>query len=157
MELNENTIKVGSSLYFLNILQDKDYGNWCFLITVANITYLEKDRSGHYYFVKFKTPWANQFILAQDNWRHRQGQLWNNELIGNDKPVIKLKEYRGTFQNEWSFFCHSFKDLTHILKETVFNGKGNEVTKRKRERMYRELVKQWTKSDYRENFEIRLK
>ena len=155
MELNEKTIKVGDSLYYLNILHDKDYGVWHFNINKAKITCFELERGGQYYFVKFKIPFANQ-LISQNGYQHKQGQLWNFNLVGNDKPTVKLREYRGTYQNEYEFFCDSFKDLTKILKETVFNGKGNEATKRKRERIYRELVKQWTKSWYRENFHARL-
>jgi hypothetical protein len=157
MELNEKTIKVGDSLYYLNILQDKDYGVWHVNINKAKITHFELERGGQYYFVKFKIPWANQLTsLNEHQYQYKQGQLWNFNLVGNNKPTVKLKEYKGTYQNEYEFFCDSFKDLTKILKETVFNGKGNEATKRKRLKLYRELLKQWTQSWCRENFHARL-
>jgi len=157
MELNEKTIIVGDSLYYLNILHDKYYGVWHVNINKAKITHFELERGGRYYFVRFKIPWANQLTSQNEfQYQYKQGQLWNFNLVGNDKPTVKLREFKGTYQNEYEFFCDSFKDLTKILKETAFNCKGNEATKRKRERMYRELVKQWTQSWYRENFYARL-
>ena len=157
MELNEKTITVGDSLYYLNIVQDKDIGVWHFHINKAKITHFELERGGQYYLVNFKLPWANQ-LTSQDEhkYQYKQGQVWNNEIYGNKTPVIKLKEYKGFYQNEWTFFCSSFKDLAETLKKTVFNGKGNEATKRKRERLYRELLKRWTNSWYRENFQAHI-
>lgn len=153
MILNEKTLKSGTNLYFLHILYSKNYGTWQFEINKAIITSLERGLSGRpYYYVKFKTPWANQLKL----YRYREATIYLDNILGNENPTVKIKEYIGTYENEWSFFCDSFRDLTKILKETVFSGKGNEATKRRRLKVYRELLKQWTNSWFRENFSTRI-
>lgn len=155
MILNEKTLKSGTNLYFLHILYSKDYGTWQFEINKATITSFERSVSGRpYYYVKFKTPWANQ--LTSELYRYRDVTIYLDNILGNRKPTVRIKEYIGTYQNEWSFFCDSFRDLAEILKQTVFNGKGNEATKRKRLKVYRELLKRWTNSWYRENFSTRI-
>lgn len=159
MNLNEKTLKSGTNLYFLHILYCKDYGTWQFTINRAIITSFERGVSGRpYYYVKFKTPWTNQLIPleSEGGYHYREVTIWEDNILGNGKPTVRIKEYIGTFQNEWSFFCDSFRDLAEILKQTVFNGKGNEATKRKRLKVYRELLKRWTNSWYRENFSTRI-
>lgn len=152
MNLNEKTLKSGTNLYFLKILYSKDYGTWQFEINKAIITSFERGVFRPYYYVKFKTPWTNRLTPVEGGYHYRDRAIWHDNILGNENPTVKIKEYIGTYQNEWSFFCDTFRDLAEILKQTVFSGKGNEATKRKRLKVYRELLKRWTNSWYRENF-----
>ena len=156
MNLNEKTLKSGTNLYFLGIHYSKGYGTWDFEINKGIITSVEEGSvSGRqYYYVKFRTPWTNEFTPEQHHYRERA--IWGDNILGNKEPTLKVKEHIGAYRNEWEFFCDSFRDLSKILKETVFSGKGNEATKRRRLKVYRELLKQWTNSWYRENFYTRI-
>ena len=156
MNLNEKTLKIGTNIYFLGIQYSKCSGIWQFEINKGIITSVEEGSvSGRqYYYVKFKTPWANEFTPEQHRYRDRA--IWDDNILGNKKPTVKVKDYIGIYRNEWEFFCDSFRDLAKILKETVFSGKGNETTKRRRLKVYRELLKQWTSSWCRENFYTRI-
>lgn len=157
MNLNEKTLKIGTNLYFLKILYLKDYGTWQFEIIKAIITSFKRLVSGiPCYYVQFKTPWTNQLTPVEGGYQYRGVTIWDDNILGNRKPTVKVKEYIGAYENEWLFFCDSFRDLAEILKQTVFSGKGNEATKRKRLKVYRELLKQWTNSWYRENFSTRI-
>ena len=154
MELNEKTIKKGVKLYYLRIKRDRSNASWAFHLSRAEIIKFKKDEGGFCYHLWFNIPWANQIILQGSNlWQTKFIAVYNNIIHGNDKPILKLKGVNhGYYGVDYEFLCDSFDELIKTLKQLIFNGKGNESTKRARLKAYRELIRQWTKSPYRDNF-----
>ena len=74
-------------------------------------------------------------------------------LDDNKYSFLKLKKSGIDFPTRYSYLCSSFKDaLTALNKYHITNKRYNEITKRKRQRIYKNLFTSWLKSNNKINF-----
>ena len=79
-------------------------------------------------------------------------------LNGNTKPFIKAKSVFSSLIHEYGvdrhyYICSSFKSALEVFKKHhITDKKYNEITTRKRERIYRKFVTDWLKTKEPLNF-----
>lgn len=74
-------------------------------------------------------------------------------LDDNKYSFLKLKKSGIDFPIRYCYLCLSFKDaLTVLNKYHITDRKYNEITKRKRQRIYKNLFTSWLKSNNKINF-----
>lgn len=75
------------------------------------------------------------------------------DLDNNKKSFIMLKKSENFGITRYHYLCSSFKDaLTALNKYHITNKRYNEITKRKRQRIYKNLFTSWLKSNNKINF-----
>jgi hypothetical protein len=100
-----------------------------------------------YYGEKYKN------ILSRYNFR-----IPIETLNGNTKPSIKAKRFFSTYIHEYGaerhyYICSSIKSALEVFKKNhITDKKYNEITTRKRERIYRQFVTDWLKTKEPLNF-----
>ena len=155
MILNDKTIKKGVILYCVTVVLNKDYDKyWNFTIQKVKVTdvidycgyvavgYLSHGQTNTNDIFHVDVPCCNGMP---------QGRF-----VSNNKQHLVLREEKDRYGNEWLWFCDSYESAINILKKTIFNGKGNEATKRYRLKLYRKFVESWIKIPYKENLSIRI-
>lgn len=152
MELNQDTIKKGMSLYLLNIYRVKKPYYWFFEFNKVKILSLNQPPTYSNYIIRYKKTLTNQNF---GNYSTMDFILTKHMLHNNKKPYVKIKDNDIDNIKDIIFLCDSFETLTQVLKQ-IFNPKANEITKRKREKVFRELIRRWTKSPYRNNFSTKI-
>lgn len=152
MELNEKTLKEGITLYYLHVKHwKKNSPSWQFTFNKAKITKVEEYLSS--YLIKFTTLMPNTNPSSFDAVRLRNTAIVSDlRLHNNTEQFLTINECNGYWYEDYEFLSDSFKILIKVLKDTFFTIKGNEMTKKKRLRIYRELIRRWTKSEFKENF-----
>lgn len=75
------------------------------------------------------------------------------DVRNNKEPFLKIEHSNGMYTQNITYLCDSYKTTLKTLKQIVFNGKGNETTKRKRLSLYRALMLAYIKAPYKENFQ----
>lgn len=158
MELNKETVKVGTELYLLSVCYDKCCRRWYFTIyktKIKGVTYpLRNDYDimividmylNHNTDDTIPPTMATVYYVSPSN------------LVNNHESFVKIKNANGFSTRQYTYLCDSFKTLVDVIKTTALLPEGNEATKRKRLEVYRELVKRWTKAAYKENFYTTIK
>lgn len=75
------------------------------------------------------------------------------DLDNNKESFIMLRKSENFDITRYCYLCSSFKDaLTALNKYHITNKRYNEITKRKRQRIYKNLFTSWLKTDNRINF-----
>lgn len=75
------------------------------------------------------------------------------DLDNNKESFIMLRKSEKFGITRYCYLCSSFKDaLTALNKYHITNKRYNEITKRKRQRIYKNLFISWLKTDNRINF-----
>ena len=76
-----------------------------------------------------------------------------SDLDNNKESFIMLRKSENFDITRYCYLCSSFKDaLTALNKYHITNKRYNEITKRKRQRIYKNLFTSWLKTDNRINF-----
>ena len=76
-----------------------------------------------------------------------------SDLDNNKESFMMLKKSEKFGITRYYYLCSSFKDaLLALNKYHITNKRYNEITKRKRQRMYKNLFTSWLKTDNRINF-----
>jgi hypothetical protein len=80
-------------------------------------------------------------------------EIPKTDLDNNKESFIMLKKSENFGITRYYYLCSSFKGaLTALNKYHITNKRYNEITKRKRQRMYKNLFTSWLKTDNRINF-----
>lgn len=159
MILNDKTIKEGTTLYLLDVLFYKDWEK-TIEFTIRKLEVLNFTRYMYnttQFVLQYKFPMINE-NLFHNTFGNSACSIDVDDVFGNKKPFVMVQNFKGDFSDEYTYICDSFQTLVKVLQtKTVFNPKSNEATKAKRHKIYRELVRQWTISPYRENFQAVIK
>ena len=155
MILNEKTIKEGMTLYTLYAFQNKVKKFWRFRLESSEVERVEEvvNNKKKVVLKRFRNNNTNDSLPYQcfeSKW------FTLEVLTSNETPYIKYRHYITPYCSEYIYYCDSYQTLVKFLKKLIFNGKGNETTRRIRLKIYRELVRQWTISPYKENLSIRI-
>ena len=155
MILNDKTIKEGMTLYRLNVYFYKVCEKTIvFSISKVEVTKLVRAYNTKHFVLEYKYPGTNAKIF----YNTFGISSYAIDAFGNKKPFIMAENIKGDYLEQYTYFCDSFQTLVKVLQtKTVFNPKNTEATKAKRHKIYRELVRQWTISPYRENFQAVIK
>ena len=158
MILNENTLKEGTTLYYLKAFQfpsPHNNGAWEIIFYKVKLSYVNFGEMSFY--VIAEIPYKNRKQWFDDN-LIRNWDIAKGDVLNNDKPYIVIGKYmKGYSYVNYSYLCDSFETLVKVFKETIFVNGCNEITKRKRQRIYREAVRRWTKSEFKENFYTKIR
>jgi hypothetical protein len=147
MILNEDTLKEGTTLYYLKALQH-DNGTWEIGFYKIKLSHVNLRLS----FITAEFPYENRKQWFNEK-RIRNWDIAKCDILNNDKPYVVIGKYMERYSYvTYSYLCDSFQTLAKVFKKTVFANGCNEITKRKRQRIYREAVRRWTKSEFKENF-----
>lgn len=155
MILNDKTIKKGVILYYVTVVLNKEYDKyWNFTIQKVKVTDV-RDYYGYatIEYVSPKQTNTNDIFHMDASYSNGMPQ---NRLVSNNKQHLVLREEKDYDYHEWLWLCDSYESAINILKKTIFNGKGNEATKRYRLKLYRKFVESWIKIPYKENLNIRI-
>jgi len=147
MELNINTIKNGTELFLLEVKHYKDEKIWHFTIRKVKAESLDNKDSYFYFHGREETNTSDELPYDYHDCYHVYGDIRNNK-----EPFLKIIHYNGMYAQNIIYLCDSYKTALKTLKQIVFNGKGNETTKRKRLSMYRAFMVAYNKAPYKENF-----
>lgn len=153
MELNKETIKVGTELYLLSVCYDKCFRWWYFTIYKTKIKGVTYPLRNDYDIMIVIDMYLN--YNTDDSIPPTRATVFYvspSNLVDNHESFVKIKNANGVSTRQYTYLCDSFKTLVDVIKTTALLPKGNETTKRKRLEVYRELVKRWTKAPYKENF-----
>ena len=160
--LNEKTIKKGTEFYEVRLVAyKKDFfhnNTWHFWFqkVVADhepsprISFCVKE-----YLVGYSLPvqvnTSLEFIDYEVSHCNRPIQAFRIE--GNKEPIITVSIFKSSNVDEYVYLCTDIRAAIKALKSEAFKVKGNnETTKRRRIRMWKELIRQWTKTQFRDNF-----
>ena len=159
MILNDKTIKEGMTLYLLNVTFDKDWEK-TIIFAIRKVEVVKFFRSNcdtRYFVLQYKYPEMNVKIF-HNTFAVSGYFIHVNDVFGNKKPFVMAENIKRDYSEQYTYFCDSFQTLVKVLQtKTVFSPQNNEATKAKRHKIYRELVRQWTISPYRENFQAVIK
>lgn len=161
MELNEKTIKKGTKFYEVRLMAyKKDFFNnstWHFWFQKAvayhepspRITFGVKE-----YLVEYSVP--NQVNTSVEFLDypiyHYNRPIQAFRIEGNKEPIITVSIFKSSNIDEYVYLCTDIKAAIKALKSEAFKIKGNETTRRRRIRMWKELIRQWIKTQFRDNF-----
>lgn len=149
MELNAYTVKKGMELFILQVTHYKDVKTWYFIIKKVKAESLDAKDSCFYFYGRRQTNTSDELPYDYHDSYYVYGDVHNNK-----EPFLKIKHNNGMYTQHISYLCDSYKTTLKTLKQAVFNGKGNETTKRKRLSIYRALMLAYNKTPYKENFQI---
>lgn len=91
-----------------------------------------------------------QYAACMDIYRF---EVPKADLDNNKESFIMLGKSKYFDITRYCYLCSSFKDaLTALNKYHITNKRYNEITKRKRQRIYNNLFTSWLKTDNRINF-----
>lgn len=147
MELNTYTVKKGMELFILHVSHYKDVKAWHFSIRKVKAESLDTKDSYFYFHGRREINTSDE--LPYD---YHDNYLVYGDIRNNKEPFLKIRHDNGIYTQDIIYLCDSYKTTLKTLKHIVFNGKGNETTKRKRLSMYRAFMLAYNKAPYKENF-----
>ena len=147
MELNAYTVKKGMELFILQATHYKDEKIWYFTIRKVKAESLDAEDSFFYFYGRRQVNTSDELPYNYHDGYHVYGDVRNNK-----EPFLKIRHDNEMYTQDIIYLCDSYKTTLKTLKQAVFNGKGNETTRRKRLSMYRAFMVAYNKAPYKENF-----
>ena len=145
MELNTYTVKKGMELFILHVSHYKDVKAWHFSIRKVKAESFEDS----YFCFHGRREINTSDELPYD---YYDGYHVYGDVRNNKEPFLRIRHDNGMYLQDIIYLCDSYNTTLKTLKQIVFNGKGNETTKRKRLSMYRAFMLAYNKAPYKENF-----
>lgn len=160
--LNEKTIKKGTEFYEVRLMAyKKDYfdnSTWHFWFrkAVADHEPLPRISFGvKEYLVGYSVPCQMNTSVEFSDYEvsHYNRAIQAFRIEGNKEPIITASIFKSSdTYDEYVYLCTDIRAAIKALKSKAFKVKGNEATRRRRIRMWKELIRQWTKTQFRDNF-----
>lgn len=159
--INTELIKKNYNEAFLFIIDVYPQGLWRFTFKkgevfefkdgVPLIYPLDNDTLEKYsFYVRVPRYIDEQYAAYMSSYRF---EIPKTDLDNNKESFMMLKKSENFGITRYYYLCSSFKDaLTALNKYHITNKRYNEITKRKRQRMYKNLFTSWLKTDNRINF-----
>lgn len=162
MVLNEKTIKKGTEFYEVRLIAyKKDYFNnstWHFWFQKAVADHKPSPRISFgvkEYLLEYSVPYQVNTSVGFLDYpiSHRNLAIQAFLIEGNKEPIITASIFNSNdTYDEYVYLCTDIRAAIKALKSKAFKVKGNEATRRRRIRMWKELIRQWTKTQFRDNF-----
>jgi len=159
MVLNEKTIKKGTVFYQVRLTAyKKDFCNdstWHFWFQKAVAEHEPLSVFGvKQYLLEYSIPrQVNISVEFPYPISHRNLAIQAFRIEGNKEPIITVSIVKSSdTYDEYVYLCTDIRAAIKALKSEAFKVKGNEATRRRRIRMWKELIRQWTKTQFRDNF-----
>ena len=159
--INTELIKKDYNEAFLFIIDVYPRGLWTFTFKKGEV-FEFKDGVPLIYPVDNDTPERYSFYVRVPRYIDEQYAAFMNsyrfevpksDLDNNKESFIMLRKSENFDITRYCYLCSSFKDaLTALNKYHITNKRYNEITKRKRQRIYKNLFTSWLKTDNRINF-----
>lgn len=159
MVLNEKTIKKGTVFYQVRLTAyKKDYLNdstWHFWFQKAVAEHEPSPLFGvNQYLLEYSIPrQVNTSIEFPYPIYYNNCTIQAFRIEGNKEPIITVSIVKSSdMYDEYVYLCTDIRAAIKALKSKAFKVKGNEATRRRRIRMWKELIRQWRKTQFRDNF-----
>ena len=152
MIIDTDTLKIGTTIYFVYVSHNKYTKSWRFIIRKEFI------------FNVGNSPYSNNIEIDVDSrcrsntddtmpFDHRRFYIVDKErLLYNNKTFFLRGADKSSDADTWTYFTDSIKTAIKLIKDAVVLKKTNETTKKARLNTYRKLVLAWIKAPYKENF-----
>ena len=159
--INTELIKKNYNEAFLFVIDVYPRGLWTFTFKkgevfefkdgVPLIYQVDNDTLDRYsFYVSVPRYIDEQFSPYMNTYRF---EIPKSDLDNNKESFIMLKKSDYFDITRYCYLCSSFKDaLTVFNKYHITDRKYNEITMRKRQRLYKNLFTSWLKTDNRINF-----
>lgn len=151
MIIDIDTLKIGMTIYVVNVKHNKYTKSWRFAIRkecifdVTDSLYrnIEIDVDSRY------RPNTDDTMPFD----YRRFYIVDKErLLYNNKTFFLFNTAKSSDADTWTYFTDSIKTAIKLIKDVIVLKKTNETTKKARLNIYRKLVLAWTKAPYKENF-----
>jgi len=156
--LNEKTIKKGTEFYEVRLLACKRDNTWHFWFQKAVADHEPSpciSLGVKEYRVEYSVPYRVNSSVEFPDYKvsHYNRAIQAFCIEGNKEPIITVSIFKSSdLYDEYVYFCTDIKAAIKTLKSEAFKIKGNETTRRRKIRIWKELIRQWTKTQFRDNF-----
>ena len=159
--INTELIKKNYNEAFLFVIEVYPRGLWAFTFKKGEVVEfksgvplvypVDNDTHERYsFYVRVPRYIDEQYTEFMNTYRF---EVPKSYLDNNKESFIMLKKIKNFGITRYFYLCSSFKDaLTALNKYHITNKRYNEITKRKRQRIYKNLFTSWLKTDNRINF-----